>query len=108
MCEWIVFDVGVEIGSILKADGIRCGPAAYGGIVITPAEIDPAAFEVKALAGKVPRIPNARVARVLFVVDFFLAKSGVSVGFNCFSCFAINEEGYVSTLVVNRHIGSSI
>lgn len=94
MGEGVVFDVGVEVGAIGKANGVGRGPAACGGVIVAAAKVDPAAFRVEAFAGIVPGIGGAGA------MALGLAKGGIGIGFGQVVC-GVYEHGDVAAMVMD-------
>ena len=94
MGEGVVFDIGIEVGAIGKADGVGCGPAACVGVIVAAAKVDPAAFRVEAFAGKEPGVGGAGA------MALGLAKGGIGIGFGQVVC-GIYEGGDVAAMVMD-------
>ncbi len=96
MSEGIIFHIGVEIGSIGEADGVGGGPAAYSGVVVASAKVDPAGLGVEAFARKVPGVGSSES------IALFFAKSAVDIGIGQGIGRSVDEQGDVASLVMDR------
>ncbi len=98
MCEGIVFHIGVEVGSIGETNGVGGGPPTYSGVVVASAKVDPAGFEVEAFAGEVPGVYSSRS------IALFFAKGAVDIAVRQGIGRAIDEQGNVTGLVMDRDV----
>ena len=74
MSEGIVFDIGVEVGSIGETNGVGGGPPTYSGVVVASAKVDPAGLGVEAFAGEMPGVCCSGP------IALFFAKGAVDIG----------------------------